>query len=237
MISVLDPKFQIYYKILSSFFVGFSVKTVDTVGSVHSILHEDLGMKSRKKVKAQGLNENAKKKRLTRCKRLQRRFARGRHRFILFTDEKWFDILQSHNPQNDRQWSEEPLPLEERVVERTQKPKQVMVWAGVGHGVKIPLFFIPEGVKVDGPGYREFLRKKRDNGDWPPNSPDLNVMDFSIWSILEACSKPHQSIEALKKSLAAWNKIPQDVIDRAVDDFPKRLQKCIDAQGGHFENK
>uniref|UniRef100_A0A914DRD6 Uncharacterized protein n=1 Tax=Acrobeloides nanus TaxID=290746 RepID=A0A914DRD6_9BILA len=49
---------------------------------------------------------------------------------------------------------------------------------------------------------------------------------------------PHQSIEALKKSLvAAWNKIPQDVIDRAVDDFPKRLQKCIDAQGGHFENK
>ena len=47
-----------------------------------------------------------------------------------------------------------------------------------------------------------------------------------------------QSIEALKKSLvAAWNKIPQDVIDRAVDEFPKRLQKCIDAGGGHFENK
>lgn len=32
-----------------------------------------------------------------------------------------------HNPQNDRDWSEEPLPLEERVVSRTQKPKQVMV--------------------------------------------------------------------------------------------------------------
>ena len=69
---------------------------------------------------------------------------------------------------------------------------------------------------------------------------EAEVMDFSIWSILEAkaCSKSHQSIEALKKSLvAAWNKIPQDVIDRAVDDFPKRLQKCIDAQGGHFKNK
>uniref|UniRef100_A0A914DME6 Tc1-like transposase DDE domain-containing protein n=1 Tax=Acrobeloides nanus TaxID=290746 RepID=A0A914DME6_9BILA len=128
-----------------------------------------------------------------------------------------------------------------------------MVWAGVGYGVKTPLFFIPEGVKVDGPGYREFLRKKvltwarrmygqrewvfmqdgapshkaeetqnlirgnvpefievdisskRDNGDWPPNSPDLNLVDFSIWSILkaEACSKPHQSIEALKKSSVA----------------------------------
>uniref|UniRef100_A0A914EBQ7 Uncharacterized protein n=1 Tax=Acrobeloides nanus TaxID=290746 RepID=A0A914EBQ7_9BILA len=49
---------------------------------------------------------------------------------------------------------------------------------------------------------------------------------------------PHQSIEALKKSLVkAWNAILQEVIDRAVDDFPKRLKKCIHAQGGHFENK
>jgi hypothetical protein len=205
---------------------------------------------------------------------------------ILFTDEKPFDIEQSLNPQNDRQWSEEPLPLEERIVARTQKPKSVMVWAGVGYRVKTPLFFVDAGVKVNGDLYRDFLRTKvhpwtrrtyreehwvwqedgapshkaiatrdlvknifpevidvdispqRNNGEWPPNSPDLNVMDYSIWSILEneACSKPHKSIDALKRSLvAAWNKIPQDVIDRAVDDFPKRLKKCIDAKGGHFE--
>uniref|UniRef100_A0A914CPQ2 Uncharacterized protein n=1 Tax=Acrobeloides nanus TaxID=290746 RepID=A0A914CPQ2_9BILA len=43
---------------------------------------------------------------------------------------------------------------------------------------------------------------------------------------------------SVKKSLVkAWNAIPQEVINRAVDDFPKRLMKCIDAQGGHFENK
>uniref|UniRef100_A0A914C8T9 Paired domain-containing protein n=1 Tax=Acrobeloides nanus TaxID=290746 RepID=A0A914C8T9_9BILA len=74
----------------------------------------------------------------------------------------------------------------------------------------------------------------------PLNSPDLNLMDYSIWSILEAkaCSKPHQSIEALKKSFVkAWNAIPQDIIDKAVDDFPKRLKKCIETRGGHFENK
>ena len=31
---------------------------------------------------------------------------------------------------------------------------------------------------------------------WPPYSPDLNPMDYSIWSILEtkACSKSHKSI-------------------------------------------
>ena len=54
----------------------------------------------------------------------------------------------------------------------------------------------------------------------------------------EACSKPHQSIEALKKSLVkVWNNIPQEVIDRAMDDFPKRLKKYVEAEGGHFENK
>uniref|UniRef100_A0A914DGT9 Transposase n=1 Tax=Acrobeloides nanus TaxID=290746 RepID=A0A914DGT9_9BILA len=91
---------------------------------------------------------------------------------------------------------------------------------------------VPEFIEVD-------ISPQRDNGEWPPNSPDLNVMDYSVWSILEAeaCSKPHQSIDTLKKSLTkAWNNISQDVIDRAVDDFPKRLKKCIEADGGHFEN-
>ena len=91
----------------------------------------------------------------------------------------------------------------------------------------------PECIDVD-------ISPQRNNGEWPPNSPDLNVLDYSLWSILEAeaCSKPHQSIEALKKSLVkVWNNIPQEVIDRAVDDFPKRLKKCVEAGGGHFENK
>uniref|UniRef100_A0A914D522 Uncharacterized protein n=1 Tax=Acrobeloides nanus TaxID=290746 RepID=A0A914D522_9BILA len=63
---------------------------------------------------------------------------------------------------------------------------------------------VPEFISVD-------ISLQRNNGEWPPNSLDLNVMDYSIWSILEAeaCSKPHQSIDALKKSLVkAWNKIP-----------------------------
>ena len=54
----------------------------------------------------------------------------------------------------------------------------------------------PDHISVD-------ISPQRANGDWPPNSPDLNAMDYSIWSILEekACSKPHKSIEALEKSL------------------------------------
>uniref|UniRef100_A0A914D9S8 Uncharacterized protein n=1 Tax=Acrobeloides nanus TaxID=290746 RepID=A0A914D9S8_9BILA len=51
--------------------------------------------------------------------------------------------------------------------------------------------------------HRSRHKPQRNNGEWPSNSPDLSILDYSLWSILEAeaCSKPHQSVEALKKSL------------------------------------
>src|ERR1700752_795660 len=73
------------------------------------------------------------------------------------------------------------------------------------------------------------------DGEWPPNSPDLNPLDYAVWSILEekACSKPHPNVKrALKK---AWNEISLETLVKIVDNFPKRLKACIDANGGHFE--
>ena len=42
-----------------------------------------------------------------------------------------------------------------------------------------------------------------DKDVWPSNSPDLNPLDFSVWSILEqkVCAKRHSSIDELKKHL------------------------------------
>ncbi|KAI6651150.1 hypothetical protein LOD99_5501 [Oopsacas minuta] len=39
--------------------------------------------------------------------------------------------------------------------------------------------------------------------EWPTSSPDLNPMDFCIWSILESriCAKPHKNVKSLKSSL------------------------------------
>lgn len=73
---------------------------------------------------------------------------------------------------------------------------------------------------------------------WPPYSPDLNPMDFSIWSILEAkvSSKKHHSLEALKASLQReWNRIPQSHIRAACDAFIRRLDDVIRAKGGYIE--
>ncbi|KAI6654598.1 hypothetical protein LOD99_994 [Oopsacas minuta] len=51
----------------------------------------------------------------------------------------------------------------------------------------------------------DFISKE----EWPPSSPDLNPMDFSLWSILEtnACATSHKSIKSLRTSLSReWAK-------------------------------
>ena len=80
----------------------------------------------------------------------------------------------------------------------------------------------------------QFLSKE----EWPPYSPDLNPLDFSMWSILEknACSKPHTNLESLRNSLIReWDRIPQEVIRSAVESVPKRLKAVIAERGGYIE--
>uniref|UniRef100_A0A914E7I6 Tc1-like transposase DDE domain-containing protein n=1 Tax=Acrobeloides nanus TaxID=290746 RepID=A0A914E7I6_9BILA len=72
--------------------------------------------------------------------------------------------------------------------------------------------------------------------EWPPNSPDLNSLDYAVWSIMEekACAKPHKDVESLKRALIkASDEI--NVLEKIVDNFPKRLKACVEAKGGHFE--
>ncbi|KIH46068.1 hypothetical protein ANCDUO_23881 [Ancylostoma duodenale] len=97
------------------------------------------------------MTEQTKAKRLERCKRLRKRFAAGRQRKFLFLDEKWFHVGRAHNRQNDRIWLKGKPPLEERMIPRRQKPKQVMVWAGIAYTGNTPLIFVHEGVKVQDP--------------------------------------------------------------------------------------
>ncbi|KZC05885.1 hypothetical protein WN55_06674 [Dufourea novaeangliae] len=66
--------------------------------------------------------------------------------------------------------------------------------------------------------------------EWPPYSPILNPMDYSIWSILEArtCAKRHKSLKALKESLRReWNKILMTELRRVSENFTTRLKLCI----------
>ena len=50
-----------------------------------------------------------------------------------------------------------------------------------------------------------------------------------MFSMLEEC----RIVEASLRK--AWNEISVDTLRSIVDNFSKRLKKCIDANGGHFE--
>ena len=73
---------------------------------------------------------------------------------------------------------------------------------------------------------------------WPPNSPDLNPMDFSIWSILQANvyrGRIITDIESLKKAIVLeWKRLPQEHIDNAIDAFRPRLRRVVEVDGQTF---
>ncbi|KAI6647895.1 hypothetical protein LOD99_8356 [Oopsacas minuta] len=74
--------------------------------------------------------------------------------------------------------------------------------------------------------------------EWLPSSPDLNPLDFSLWSILEsrACSKSHTNIKSLKTSLRReWENIPQEIVRTAVAVVNQRLKSVIKQKGGYIE--
>jgi len=73
---------------------------------------------------------------------------------------------------------------------------------------------------------------------WPPSSPDLNPLDYSVWGVLEAkaCKTSHPSVEALKVSIAKnWRTLSKDYIVRTCRSFRTRLEKVVKAEGGLFE--
>ena len=83
----------------------------------------------------------------------------------------------------------------------------------------------------------DFIKKD----EWPPNSPDLNPLDYHVWgAMLEKYQahtpKPKNKTELKTVLQAIWNDLPQEPIDRAILSFRTRLQACIKAQGGHFEH-
>lgn len=74
--------------------------------------------------------------------------------------------------------------------------------------------------------------------DWPAGSPDLNPLDYKLWSVLEGmvCSTRHPNIESLKRALVrAVDNFPMHEVRLAIDGWPHRLKSCWKANGSHFE--
>ena len=75
---------------------------------------------------------------------------------------------------------------------------------------------------------------------WPPNSPDLNPLDFAVWGYIEpkACATSHPNINSLKEAICReWDDMPKEFIEKSCTSFYRRLKAVIEAGGDHIEGK
>lgn len=84
----------------------------------------------------------------------------------------------------------------------------------------------------------EFLAKE----EWPPNSPDLNPLDFHVWGVMlrayEQLQPKPTTIAELRVALQQiWENLLEEHIQKAILSVRKRLRACVSADGGHFEHQ
>ena len=74
---------------------------------------------------------------------------------------------------------------------------------------------------------------------WPPNSADLNLVDYSIWNILQEKVYRHRinDLDKLKQRLRVeWSNLDHAVVTAAIPQWHHHLSACVQARGGHFEH-
>jgi len=74
---------------------------------------------------------------------------------------------------------------------------------------------------------------------WAPDSPDLNLVDYCIWGWMQehVYRTPVRDIDELNQTLIdTWYRIPQSIIDKAIDQRQTRLRACVKAKGCHFDH-
>lgn len=73
---------------------------------------------------------------------------------------------------------------------------------------------------------------------WPPNSPDLNLLDYYVWSAVESTSNEHRhpNIDFLSIAIRrAFRMLPKHSLKKACDSFRTRLEAVLANDGGYIE--
>ena len=76
---------------------------------------------------------------------------------------------------------------------------------------------------------------------WPPNSPDLNPLDFYVWgaaqrTINAMAPQPSNLVELQVAVRKAISSIPISTMRRAIDSFYTRCRLCVDQNGATFKH-
>ena len=73
---------------------------------------------------------------------------------------------------------------------------------------------------------------------WPPNSPDLNPLDYFVWGVVERRSNaaPHNTKEQLRDGIrSAFRGLERAVVAKSCRRFRARVEAVIAANGDYFE--
>ena len=73
---------------------------------------------------------------------------------------------------------------------------------------------------------------------WLPSSPDLNPLDYAIWSVLEnkTNATSYRNIGSLKTAIEEkWNKMSGEFILKVCKSFRRRVDTTIKKNGSHIE--
>lgn len=76
------------------------------------------------------------------------------------------------------------------------------------------------------------------NMPWPPRSPDLTPCDYFLWGYVKSVVYKQNplDIEELKTKITeAMLSIPQEMINRSIENFEERMSKLLENGGSHIE--
>jgi len=75
--------------------------------------------------------------------------------------------------------------------------------------------------------------------NWPPRSPDLTSPDFYLWGYIKNAvfsQQPTTRADMENRIRQACEAIPRETLLRIVRNFHRRLNLCLEANGGNFEH-
>ena len=75
--------------------------------------------------------------------------------------------------------------------------------------------------------------------NWPPRSPDLSINDFWLWGYVRdnVYKQPRSlTLEHLANRICDFlDSIPDQMVKNSFQSFNERCQKCVEAEGAHFQ--
>ncbi|CAF4708516.1 unnamed protein product, partial [Rotaria sp. Silwood2] len=169
---------------------------------------------------------------------------------MMFTDEKIFNRNGYSNSKNDVVWanSRSDADMDNGIHRKEKFPVSVMVGMdATWNGLTTPYLF-ETGEHLNGATYStKLLPFNKTEGDrlfgdqnwclqqdgatshtnrWPPNSPELNPLDYSIWNSINKninYQKAHTKDDLEREIMRSWKKIDLNYVRQVIGAFLRRV--------------